>query len=105
MLCAAIDRRPKPKAAQKMPSISTNSTTAYYDRQYNARASVQDPLAYMTRYTQESQAALHCLARFATSATAPGLRMFWISICPQLGQRKHKLRLFSSSSMGATGRP
>lgn len=57
MLCAAIDRRPKPKAAQKMPSISTNSTTAYYDRQYNARASVQDPLAYMTRYTQESQAA------------------------------------------------
>ena len=57
MLCAAIDHRPKPKAAQKMPSISTNSTIAYYDRQYNARASVQDPLAYMTRYTQESQAA------------------------------------------------
>jgi arylformamidase len=29
----------------------------YYDRQYNARASVQDPLAYMARYAQESQAA------------------------------------------------
>lgn len=57
MLCAAIDRRPKPKAAQKMSSISTDSTTAYYDRQYNARASVQDPLAYLARYTQESQAA------------------------------------------------
>lgn len=57
MLCAAIDHRPKPKAAQKMPSISTNSTIAYYDRQYNARASVQDPLAYLARYTQESQAA------------------------------------------------
>ena len=40
-----------------MPPISTALTTAYYDRQYNARASVQDPLAYMTRYTQESQAA------------------------------------------------
>ncbi|WP_211456355.1 alpha/beta hydrolase [Comamonas sp. PE63] len=40
-----------------MPSISTDSTTAYYDRQYNARASVQDPLAYLARYTQESQAA------------------------------------------------
>ncbi|WP_050874469.1 alpha/beta hydrolase [Comamonas testosteroni] len=40
-----------------MPSISTNSTIAYYDRQYNARASVQDPLAYLARYTQESQAA------------------------------------------------
>ncbi|WP_407716205.1 alpha/beta hydrolase [Comamonas testosteroni] len=40
-----------------MSSISTDSTTAYYDRQYNARASVQDPLAYLARYTQESQAA------------------------------------------------
>lgn len=57
MLCAANDRRPKPKAAQKMTSISTVLTTAYYDRQYNARASVQDPLAYLARYTQESQAA------------------------------------------------
>lgn len=57
MLCVAIDHRPKPKAAQKMPSISTDSKTIYYDRQYNARASVQDPLAYLARYTQESQAA------------------------------------------------
>ena len=30
---------------------------AYFDRQYNARASVQDPLAFLARYTQESQAA------------------------------------------------
>jgi len=34
-----------------------DSAQAYFDRQYNARASVQDPLAYMARYTQESQAA------------------------------------------------
>lgn len=32
---------------------------AYYDRQYNARASVQDALAYMARYAQESQAAFN----------------------------------------------
>jgi arylformamidase len=30
---------------------------AHFDRQYNARASVQDPLAFLARYTQESQAA------------------------------------------------
>ncbi|RGE47035.1 alpha/beta hydrolase [Comamonas testosteroni] len=35
------------------------STQAHYDRQYNARASVQDPLAYIARYQQESQAALN----------------------------------------------
>lgn len=35
-----------------------DAARAYYDRQYNARASVQDPLAFITRYTQESQAAL-----------------------------------------------
>lgn len=29
----------------------------YYDRQYNARASVQDPAALIARYAQESQAA------------------------------------------------
>ena len=42
-----------------MLTASTDSATAaaYFDRQYNARASVQDPLAYMARYTQESQAA------------------------------------------------
>lgn len=58
-LCCALRmiaaRSPKPR--RKMPSISTVLTTAYYDRQYNARASVQDPLAYLARYTQESQAA------------------------------------------------
>ena len=34
-----------------------NSTQAHFDRQYNARASVQDPMAYIARYQQESQAA------------------------------------------------
>ena len=34
-----------------------DQTQAHYDRQYNARASVQDALAYMARYTAESQAA------------------------------------------------
>ena len=37
---------------------TTDAAQAHFDRQYNARASVQDPLAYMARYTQESQAAL-----------------------------------------------
>lgn len=37
---------------------SSEYAQAYFDRQYNARASVQDPLAYMSRYTQESLSAL-----------------------------------------------
>lgn len=37
--------------------MSIDSAQAHFDRQYNARASVQDPLAYMARYAQESQAA------------------------------------------------
>lgn len=36
----------------------TTDAQAYFDRQYNARASVQDALAYMARYTQESLPAL-----------------------------------------------
>lgn len=39
-------------------NFSATTAKAYYDRQYNARASVQDPLAYIARYAQESQAAL-----------------------------------------------
>ena len=38
-----------------LPDISL---TAYYDRQYNARASVQDAGVLITRYAKESQAAL-----------------------------------------------
>ena len=34
-----------------------HAAQAYFDRQYNARASVQDPLAFLAHYTQESQAA------------------------------------------------
>ncbi|MGE8397854.1 MAG: alpha/beta hydrolase, partial [Comamonas sp.] len=34
-----------------------NPAQAYYDRQYNARASVQDAAALIARYTHESQAA------------------------------------------------
>lgn len=34
-----------------------NPAQAYYDRQYNARASVQDAAALIVRYTHESQAA------------------------------------------------
>jgi len=37
---------------------TTNAAQQYYDRQYNARASVQDAAALIARYTQESQAAL-----------------------------------------------
>lgn len=37
---------------------SPECAQAYFDRQYNARASVQDPQAYLSRYAQESQAAL-----------------------------------------------
>lgn len=40
-----------------MNSAVTSAQT-YYDRQYNARASVQDAAALIARYTQESQAAL-----------------------------------------------
>lgn len=36
---------------------SASHAQAYFDRQYNARASVQDPLAYIARYAQESQKA------------------------------------------------
>ena len=36
---------------------SATTVQAYYDRQYNARASVQDPLAFIHRYTKDSQAA------------------------------------------------
>ena len=38
----------------KPTDTAASLAASYYDRQYNARASVQDPLAYMTRYTQES---------------------------------------------------
>lgn len=34
-----------------------SAAPAYFDRQYNARASVQDPLAYLARYAQDSQKA------------------------------------------------
>ena len=34
-----------------------SNAQAYYDRQYNARASVQDAAALIARYTQESHAA------------------------------------------------
>lgn len=37
---------------------SSEYAQAYFDHQYNARASVQDPLAYMSRYAQESLSAL-----------------------------------------------
>ena len=42
-----------------MDSVMPSNTmrTAYYDRQYNARASVQDAGALIARYTKESQAA------------------------------------------------
>lgn len=39
-------------------STTTRALQAHFDRQYNARASVQDAMAYMERYTQESQTAL-----------------------------------------------
>lgn len=39
-------------------NTSDMTAQAHFDRQYNARASVQDALAYMARYTQESHAAL-----------------------------------------------
>lgn len=39
-------------------NTSHMTAQAHFDRQYNARASVQDALAYMARYTQESHAAL-----------------------------------------------
>jgi len=38
---------------------TASAQSSYFDRQYNARASVQDALAYMARYTQDSHAALH----------------------------------------------
>ena len=40
-----------------MAMTSFEDAQTYFDRQYNARASVQDPLAYMERYAQDSQAA------------------------------------------------
>ena len=40
---------------------TTGAAQQYYDRQYNARASVQDAAALINRYTQQSQAA-HRLA-------------------------------------------
>lgn len=39
-------------------NTSDMTAQAHFDRQYNARASVQDALAYMARYTQESHASL-----------------------------------------------
>ena len=36
---------------------SPEAARSYYDRQYNARASVQDPLAFLARYSADSQAA------------------------------------------------
>lgn len=39
------------------PSMCGTPSHTYLDRQYNARASVQDPLAYMARYKSDSQAA------------------------------------------------
>jgi arylformamidase len=42
-----------------MPELTdSHAQTAYFDRQYNARASVQDAEALIARYTQASQAAL-----------------------------------------------
>ena len=40
-----------------MPMTSFEDAQTYFDRQYNARASVQDPLVYMERYAQDSQVA------------------------------------------------
>lgn len=47
-----------------------SNAQAYYDRQYNARASVQDAAALIARYTQESQAAsqLRAIKNVAYSA-------------------------------------
>ncbi len=41
-----------------MTPSTTSAAHTYYDRQYNARASVQDPLAFLARYSADSQAAL-----------------------------------------------
>lgn len=49
-----------PQCCISMNQVATLSYTerqTHFDRQYNARASVQDALAYMARYHQESQAA------------------------------------------------
>lgn len=43
----------------------------YYDRQYNARASVQDPLAFMARYSAESQAAFALRGAIRNVAYSP----------------------------------
>lgn len=47
-----------------------SNAQAYYDRQYNARASVQDAAALIARYTQENQAAsqLRAIKNVAYSA-------------------------------------
>lgn len=85
---------------------SSEYAQAYFDRQYNARASVQDPLAYMSRYTQESLSALSLPGAVRNQRYSPRATDVLEFICQTgLNHRLEKSRvlLFLSSFTAVTG--